>query len=87
MPRYFFDIHDGMDAIDNEGLELPDLETAQGEAVLAASNYVVSPKTLSEKGGAVIVVVRDGPDNVVMTARLVFDVVVPEAFSKEIAQL
>ena len=33
MPRYFFNIHDGLDVQDADGLELADLKAAQTEAV------------------------------------------------------
>lgn len=33
MPRYFFHVADGKALIDEEGTELPDIYTAQGEAI------------------------------------------------------
>lgn len=33
MPRYFFNVHDGVDLYDEEGTELPDLDTARRIAV------------------------------------------------------
>ena len=33
MPRYFFNIQDGRATPDQEGTELPDMETARAEAV------------------------------------------------------
>ena len=36
MPRYFFNVHDGRDAPDEDGIVLPDLETARSQAVIAA---------------------------------------------------
>ena len=33
MPRYFFNLQDGRSAPDQEGTELPDIETARAEAV------------------------------------------------------
>jgi hypothetical protein len=36
MPRYYFHLHNGATARDEEGRELPDLETARQEAIKAA---------------------------------------------------
>ena len=33
MPRFYFHIHDGRDQFDMDGIELPDTETAQVEAI------------------------------------------------------
>ena len=33
MPRYFFNVHDGKEISDDEGLELPDLKAARIEAI------------------------------------------------------
>ena len=33
MPRYFFHVHDGASSLDQEGTELPDIYTAQAEAI------------------------------------------------------
>ncbi|WP_337269100.1 DUF6894 family protein [Oryzifoliimicrobium ureilyticus] len=42
MPRYYFHIREGDDlAHDDEGLDLPDLETAQKEALEAARDMLV----------------------------------------------
>lgn len=36
MPRYYFHLHNGAVARDEEGLELPDLDAARQEAIKAA---------------------------------------------------
>ena len=36
MPRYFFDLHNDMDAVDVEGREFPDLQAARSTAVKEA---------------------------------------------------
>lgn len=33
MPRYFFDLHNDVDVLDEEGKELPNLEAAKAEAL------------------------------------------------------
>ncbi len=33
MPRYVFDVHDGLDIPDEQGVDLPDLRTARIEAM------------------------------------------------------
>jgi hypothetical protein len=40
MPHYFFHIDDGLSTPDPVGLELPDLEAAQAEAVIAAGSIL-----------------------------------------------
>jgi hypothetical protein len=40
MPRYFFDLHDDMDVIDNEGVELPDLMAAKAHALGEARTMI-----------------------------------------------
>ena len=40
MPRYFFHIHDGRDAPDQEGVYLPDREIVRSEAIRAASEML-----------------------------------------------
>jgi hypothetical protein len=38
--RYFFNVHDGKDIIDDEGLELPDLEAVRKEAIRASGGII-----------------------------------------------
>ena len=33
MPRYFFHVYDGYSSLDQDGTELPDIYTAQAEAI------------------------------------------------------
>ena len=40
MPRYFFDLHNDMDAIDDEGVELPDLTAAKAHALGEARTMI-----------------------------------------------
>ncbi len=40
MPRYFFNVHDGMDVEDEEGMELPDFRAARVEAVRLAGRII-----------------------------------------------
>jgi hypothetical protein len=40
MPRYFFDLHNDVDAIDREGVELPDLEAAKAHALDEARTMI-----------------------------------------------
>ncbi|TXN19964.1 hypothetical protein [Methylobacterium sp. WL9] len=77
MPHYFFDIHDGIHVHDNEGKELPDLEAAKAEAIRLAGGFATRPAMLGEDGGAMVVVIRDAPDSVVLNVRLVFNVEEP----------
>ncbi|GEO99900.1 DUF6894 family protein [Methylobacterium haplocladii] len=74
MPRYFFDVHDGVDAIDDAGQDLPDLPAAEAEAVRIAGNFATRPAMLGAEGGALVVVVRNAPDCVALKVRLVFNI-------------
>ena len=39
MPRYYFDVHEGdHEAVDEDGLDCPNIEAAQREAFLALSD-------------------------------------------------
>lgn len=40
MPRFFFNIYNDMVAIDEEGVELPDLEAARAEAIRGARSLI-----------------------------------------------
>jgi uncharacterized protein DUF6894 len=40
MPRYFFNVHDGQDLPDKEGVELASREAAQTEALRAAGDML-----------------------------------------------
>ena len=45
MPLYFFNVYDGYSSLDQDGTELPDIYTAQNEAIR------LSGQILREKGG------------------------------------
>ncbi|MDP4023460.1 hypothetical protein Q8W71_12550 [Methylobacterium sp. NEAU 140] len=40
MPRYFFHVHDGRSALDSDGTELPDRESACVEAIRLAGSLL-----------------------------------------------
>jgi hypothetical protein len=40
MPRYFFNVHDGKDLPDNEGIELAGQEEAQRQAIITAGEML-----------------------------------------------
>lgn len=77
MPRYFFDVHDGIHVIDDVGQDFSDLEAAKAEGIRIAGGFATRPDMLGEDGGAVFVVIRDAPDSVVLSVRLVFNVELP----------
>ncbi|TXN21783.1 hypothetical protein [Methylobacterium sp. WL9] len=77
MPHYFFDIHDGIHVIDEIGQDLPGLEAAKAEAIRVAGGFATRPAMMGGDGGALIVVIRDGPDSVVVNVRLVFNIEQP----------
>ena len=72
MPRYFFDIHDDVDTIDQEGLDLPDVGSAREEAVrgLVEIAREVLPGNAPEKD--LWVTVRDAEGSPVFTVRIIF---------------
>ena len=45
MPRYFFNVYDGDSSLDQDGTELPNIYTAQNEAIR------LSGEILREEGG------------------------------------
>ena len=74
MPRYFFDVDDGVHVRDDIGQDCPSPEAAQAQAIQIACAYAVRPETTKADGGACLVNVRDGAGSRVLTARLVFSV-------------
>ena len=42
MPRYFFHLHNDIDAVDEEGLELPDLQAARDQALRDARHMAAA---------------------------------------------
>lgn len=71
MPRYFFDVHDGVQILDDVGQPFPDIATAKLEAMRIAAGFVCRPSHADE-GGAVVIAIRDAPDSVLATVRLGF---------------
>jgi len=45
MPRYFFHVHDDIEALDEEGLELPDAQAALNRATVAARQLAAEQVT------------------------------------------
>ena len=66
MPRYYFDVSDGAELfIDDDGMELPDMPTAIGEARRALADMMRD--SLREDGAdAVSIAIRDGADGPVI---------------------
>ena len=42
MPRYFFNVYDDVVAVDEEGLDLPNLQAARLHAIAGARDLIVS---------------------------------------------
>jgi hypothetical protein len=70
LPRFFFDIHDGINIRDDVGQILPDLDAAKVEAIRLTSHHATDPKAIASSQGALIVEVRDTSENVLLKARL-----------------
>lgn len=70
MPRYFFDLHNDMDALDVEGRDFPDLHAARSTAIKEARAMICASVTANGKinlqhcikvrdqGGSVVCVVQ-----------------------------
>ena len=70
MPRYFFDLHNDMDAVDVEGRDFPDLQAARSTAVKEARAMICASVSadgkinlrhcikLRDESGAVVSVVH-----------------------------
>ena len=74
MPRYFFDIHDGIEFSDPNGTELSDHSAARIRAVSLATDHAKMPAMLNQDGGVVIVNVRDNAGGRPIEVRLAFTV-------------
>jgi hypothetical protein len=76
MPRFYFDLRDGDDlAVDEEGLELPDMSAVQAEAAISLADMArdaVHSDPLVSGGHRMSIEVRDdvGP---VMQVRFLFE--------------
>lgn len=66
MPLYYFDVRDGNDLfVDHDGVELPDMQAAIGEARRALADMVRD--TFREIGAdSVSIAIRDGADGPVI---------------------
>jgi cobalamin biosynthesis protein CbiD len=66
MPRYFFDIQDGEGVfVDDNGMELPDMETAIREARRALAD-MVRDVLREQSAQEVLIRIRDGADGPVV---------------------
>lgn len=74
MPRYFFDVHDGIHVIDDVGQDLDGIAAAKKVAWRRAVAYVAEPKLLERHGGNLVVVIRDDTRSVRLTMRLNFSI-------------
>jgi hypothetical protein len=70
VPRYYFDVHDGMEQVDRVGSEWPDLAAARDHALDLAGAYTKRSGALGSDGGAVIITVRDAAGETTMIVRL-----------------
>jgi hypothetical protein len=52
MPRYYFNLEDGQRLLDDAGLDLPDIEAAQKEALGASGNLLKRGPNASLWNGA-----------------------------------
>lgn len=68
MPRFFFDVHDGRDLIDDEGVELCDVGAAKREALKCASG-MLGETSADWPGELLRMDVRDERGNVVASLR------------------
>jgi hypothetical protein len=66
MPRYYFDVRDGDDMfVDDDGMDLPDMDTAIGEARRALAD-MVRDSLRSEGAESVSIAIRDGAEGPVI---------------------
>ena len=50
MPRYHFNIYDGITSIDRDGTELPDVQSARREAMILAGAVIEDSAKISKLG-------------------------------------
>ncbi|MGW5961026.1 MULTISPECIES: DUF6894 family protein [Methylorubrum] len=74
MPRYFFDIHDGISVLDNHGRYLKDICEAKSDAMRIASIYATKPEMIGLSGGAIVINIRSADGSEVATVRLIFTI-------------
>lgn len=70
MPRYFFHVHDGIDRLDTEGVELPSLSVARAEAIVFAGETIKNAGLCGGHGDEWCLTVTD--DSGVMLFRMDF---------------
>jgi hypothetical protein len=62
MPRYFFNLADGVELIDRDGIALPSLEAAKSQAIKMANTF-----ESHEPGGRLVVVTDEAGAEVYRT--------------------
>lgn len=72
MPRFYFDLHDGVKTIDNEGVECRDVEHAQILAKRMLPEIALDEVPRDGDAKSYSVSVRNQQDEVVYTASLDF---------------
>jgi hypothetical protein len=72
VPRFFFDIHDDIDLIDNVGMDFPNLVAARSQAALALSEFAKEALPGNGPDKQFTVTIRDEHGKVVLTCTLVF---------------
>lgn len=66
MPRYYFDVRDGLDLyVDEDGMDLPDMDTAMGEARRALAD-MVRDNLRTDRADALSIAIRDGAEGPVI---------------------
>ena len=69
MPRYFFHVYDGYSDLDDTGTELPDIYTAQAEAVRLSGEVIRDMDAKFWNGTQWRLEVADGRGNVLFILR------------------
>ena len=59
MPRYFFDVHDGVSQIDQDGTELAGIVSARSEALVQAGEVIRDAGRRADLGEECCIEVRD----------------------------
>ncbi|GLS46232.1 DUF6894 family protein [Methylobacterium brachythecii] len=76
MPRYFFDVHDGVEVRDDVGRVFADQEGARREALQLAADYAKVVENLSASG-LLVVTVRSEAGETVAVVRLICQIDAP----------
>ena len=72
MPRYFFDVHDGVDLLDLEGTECPDLTYVKSEAKKLLPQIALDELYRQGERKQYALSVRDEQGLVIYTASLIY---------------